>query len=124
MKNERFTTPDFFSAVVPSGTKSGAPVLVLGGVPAVCATDEGAGGNIALRASVETRGVFDLWTTDAVSAEGTAIYITSGNALTTTSSSNTFFGRTIADAEGNGATKASGGTVTAGPFVHIRLAKV
>lgn len=127
MKNERIANPDYFSAPVPSGTKSGDAVLVFGAVPAVAATDEGAGGNIAGRASVESRGVFDLWTTDAVSAEGTKIYITgngtSAGTLTTTSTSNTLLGVTIAAPDGTGATKASGGTAVAGPFVHVRLAK-
>lgn len=128
MKNERIANPDYFSAAVPVGTKSGDPVLVLGGsTPAVAATDEAAGGNIAGRASVETRGVFDLWTTDAVPTEGTAIYITgngtAAGALTVTAAGNTLLGRSIAAADGTGATKAAGGTAAAGPFIHVRLTK-
>lgn len=128
MKNERTPIVDYFSAKVPTGTKSGDPVLVLGGsVPAVAATDEGAGGNIAGRASVQSIGIYDVWTTDAVAAEGTAIYITgdgtAAGALTTTVGTNKLFGRTIAAPDGSGATKASGGSAEAGPFIHVRLAK-
>lgn len=128
MKNERMTTPDFLSVPVPTGTKAGDVVNVYGSLPGVASTDEGAGGNIAGRASVEFRGVFDVWTTDAVSAEGTKLYVTgngtAAGTLTTTPTSNTFVGVTVADASGAGATKASGGSATAGPFVHLRLAKV
>jgi hypothetical protein len=128
MKNERTQVVDFFSAKVPTGTKSGDPVLALGAsTPAVAATDEGAGGNIAGRASVQSAGIFDLWTTDAVAAEGAAIYITgdgtAAGTLTTTASGNTLFGRTVAAADGTGATKASGGSKAAGPFIHVRLVK-
>lgn len=119
MRNERMTDPDFFSAAVPTGTLSGAPVLVLGAVPAVCSTKEGEGGNPAGRASVQTHGVFPLSVADAVAAEGTVIYITSANALTTTATGNTEFGRTVHSAEGTGGTKSAGaGTV------NVRLSKV
>lgn len=121
MRNERMTDPDFFSAPVPSGTLSGAPVIVLGGIPAVCSTKEGEGGNIAGRASVQTRGVFPISTTDAVASEGTLIYLTPSPAFTptTTSAGNTLFGRTVHSAEGTGGTKGAGaGTV------NVRLAKV
>lgn len=119
MRNERLSDGDRFSAAVPSGTASGAPVLVLGDVPAVTSTKEGEGGNAAGRASVQTKGVFPLAITDAVSTEGTKVYLTSGGALTTTSSGNTLFGRTVHSPEGIGGTKSSGaGTV------NVRLAKV
>ena len=118
MRNERFNDGDHISAPVPTGTLSGAPVLIFGRIPGVAATKEGEGGNIAGRATVWTKGVFDVATTDAVAAEGTKLYITSGNVVTTTATSNTLFGETLADADGNGATKSSGaGTV------HVRLAK-
>jgi hypothetical protein len=128
MKNERTQIADYFSAKVPTGTKAGDPVLALAAsTPAVAATDEGKGGNIAGRASVQSVGIYDLWTTDAVAAEGTAIYITgdgtAAGTLTTTASGNTLFGRTIAAPDGSGATKASGGTKADGPFVHVRLVK-
>lgn len=119
MRNERLSEGDHFSAVVPVGTLSGAPVLVLTDVPAVCATKEAEGGNIAGRASVWTKGVFTLSTTDAVAAEGTKIYITGAGVLTTTATANTLFGRTVHSADGTGGTKSAGaGTV------HVRLAKV
>jgi hypothetical protein len=117
--NELQRSGDNFSAAVPTGTLSGAPVLVLGVIPAVCQTKEGEGGNIAGRASVTTVGVHDLATTDAVAAEGTKLYITSGGVITTTATANTLFGYSVHSAEGTGGTKASGaGTV------HVRLAKV
>lgn len=119
MRNERLNDGNHISAVVPADTPSGAPVLILNDVPGVTACKEGEGGNIDGRASVWTKGVFTVSTTDAVAAEGTKIYITSGGVLTTTSSGNTLFGRTLHSAEGTGGTKASGaGTV------HVRLAKV
>ena len=117
-RNERIPDPDFLSLPVPASTASGAPVLSLG-IPGVCMTKEGEGGNIAGRASVQTRGVHTLSTTDAVAAEGTLIYITPANVLTTTSAGNTLFGRSVHAADGTGGTKGAGaGTV------HIRLAKV
>lgn len=119
MRNERHTDPDFFSAAVPASTASGAPVIVLGDVPAVTSTKEGEGGNPAGRASVQTRGVFSLSTADAVAAEGTKVYLTAGGVLTTTATSNTLFGRTVHSAEGTGGTKSAGaGTV------NVRLGKV
>ena len=117
--NEVFRDPDFFSAAVPSGTLSGAPVLVLTDIPAICQTKEGEGGNPALRASVTTKGVHSVSTTDAVAAEGTKLYITAGGVITTTSTSNTLFGRSIHKPDGTGGTKSAGaGTV------FCRLAKV
>lgn len=118
MRNERLHDGVRVTLPVPNATASGAPVKS-GPFIGVTATKEGGGGNIAGRATVWREGEFDLAVTDAVASEGTAIYITAGNALTTTSSSNTLFGYTHADADGAGATKASGaGTV------HIILAKV
>lgn len=119
MRNERLHEGNRVSAPVPTSTASGAPVLLFGSIPGVTATKEGEGGNISGRATVWTEGVFDLATTDAVGAEGTKVFITAGLVLTTTATSNTLFGYTLADADGNGATKSSGaGTV------HVRLAKV
>ncbi|NUR90846.1 MAG: DUF2190 family protein [Nonomuraea sp.] len=119
MRNERLNQGDRISAPVPAGTLSGAPVLLFGDTPGVCATKEGEGGNIAGRATVWTEGVFDVSTTDAVATEGTKIYITAANALTVTATGNTLFGRTLHDADGAGGTKGAGaGTV------HVRLAKV
>ncbi|HET7398987.1 MAG TPA: DUF2190 family protein [Intrasporangium sp.] len=118
MRNERLHEGNRLSLPVPAGTASSAPVLVFG-IPGVTATKEGEGGNIAGRATVWTEGVFDVSTPDAVGAEGTPIYITAANALTVTAAGNTLFGRTVADADGAGGTKAAGaGTV------HVRLAKV
>lgn len=118
MRNERLHDGEKITLPVPGGTASGAPVKS-GPFIGVTATKEGEGGNVTGRATVWRTGEFDLAVTDAVAAEGTAVYITSGNALTTTATSNTLFGYTHADADGNGATKAAGaGTV------HIILAKV
>lgn len=119
MRNERLFEGNRLSAPVSAGLASGSPVLAFGAIPAVTATKEGEGGNIAGRATVWTVGVFALSTTDAVAAEGTAIYITGAGALTTTATANTMFGRTVHNAEGTGGTKSAGaGTV------NVRLAKV
>lgn len=118
MRNERLHDGDCISLPVPTATASGAPVLTLGFI-GVTATKEGEGGNIAGRASVWRTGEFDLSTTDAVAAEGTLIYITAANVLTTTATANTLFGRTHHDADGAGGTKSAGAGV-----VHIILAKV
>ncbi len=118
MRNERLHDGERITLPVPTGTLSGAPVKS-GPFIGVCATKEGEGGNIAGRATVWRVGEFDLAVTDQITTEGTAVYITSGNALTTTATSNTLFGYTHADADGLGATKAAGaGTV------HVILAKV
>lgn len=118
-RNERLHSGDRISAVVPSGTLSGAPVIILGVIPGVCQTKEAEGGNITGRATVWTEGVFDLATTDAVAAEGTKLYLTPGMVLTTTATANTLFGYSLHDASGLGGTKGAGaGTV------HVRLAKV
>jgi predicted RecA/RadA family phage recombinase len=118
MRNERLHDGEKITLPVPTGTLSGAPVKS-GPFIGVCATKEGEGGNIAGRATVWRTGEFDLTLTDAVAAEGTAIYITAANALTTTATSNTLFAYSHADADGNGATKGAGaGTV------HAILAKV
>lgn len=118
MRNERLHEGLRVSLPVPAGTLSGAPVKA-GSLIGVCATKEGEGGNITGRASVWREGVFPLTVPDAVAAEGTAIYITAANALTTTAAGNTLFGYTLADADGAGATKGAGaGTV------HVLLAKV
>ena len=117
--NEIFREADNFSAAVPAGTLSGAPVLVLGAIPAICQTKEGEGGNIAGRATVTSKGVHSVSTTDAVSAEGTKLYITSANAITTTATANTLFGYSVHKPDGTGGTKSAGaGTV------YCRLAKV
>jgi hypothetical protein len=118
-RNERLHDGERFSAPVPAGTLSGAPVLVYGVIPAVTQTKEGEGGNITGRATVWTKGVFDVATADAIATEGAAVYITAANVLTATATGNTLFGRTVADADGAGGTKGAGaGTV------HVRLAKV
>lgn len=118
MRNERLHEGNRVSAPVPTGTLSGAPVLLFGAIPGVCATKEAEGGNIAGRATVWTEGVFDVATADAVAAEGTKVYITPALAITATAAGNTLFGYTLADADGGGATKGAGaGTV------HVRLAK-
>lgn len=118
MRNERLNEGICITLPVPAGTASGAPVKS-GPFIGVCATKEGEGGNITGRATVWREGEFDLATTDAVTTEGTAIYITGANALTTTATGNTLFGYTHADADGAGGTKTAGaGTV------HVVLAKV
>lgn len=75
--NEKFRYGDHVSLPVPTGTKSGSPVLV-GSLPGVAQTNEGEGGNAAGYATVWLHGVFDLTVTDAVTAVGTPINITDG----------------------------------------------
>lgn len=119
MRNERLHEGNRFSAPVPAATVSGAPVLLFGAIPGVTATAEGEGGNIAGRATVWTEGAYVVSTTDAVAAEGTKIYITAANVLTTTAAGNTLFGYSLHAPDGTGGTKGAGaGTV------NVRLAKV
>lgn len=124
-KNRVLGTPgDLIEAPVPAGTLSGEPVLLWGAVPAVAQTNEGGGvGNIAGRASCEAGGVWSLPTTDAVAAEGTAIYIVAATrALTTTSAGNVLFGWSV---HVPSPVTRAGGTKSAGAGnVNIRLAKV
>lgn len=118
MRNERLGQGLRISLPVPNNTASGAPVKS-GPFVGVCATAEGEGGNIEGRASVWREGEYDLAVPEAIAAEGTPIYITGANVLTTTVGTNTLFGYTHADALGAGATKGAGaGTV------HIILARV
>lgn len=107
------------SLPVPANTRSGMPVNV-NGIVGVAATDRtevvsgkqyGAPGNPDGYASVEVAGVFSLDVADAVAAVGTSIYITSAQALTTTASGNTLFGRTVPVIDkgvATGATKSAG----------------
>jgi len=66
---------------------SGSPFLV-GKIPAVAMADKDSNNNVVGRLV----GVFELPINDAVNTVGTAIYITSANALTTTVGSNVLFG--------------------------------
>lgn len=116
---------------VPSGTVSGSPVKV-GGFVGVAAADradaankKGAVGCPDGYAPVETTGLWELKVPEVVAAAGTAIYITSAGALTTTASGNTLFGHTepiIQRGVAVGATKAvdSGSEGT----VYVRPVKV
>ncbi|MGY1593244.1 capsid cement protein [Geodermatophilus sp. SYSU D00708] len=87
MRNEIFRDADRISLPVPADTPAGAPVLV-----GVTATAEGQGGNAEGRATVWRKGEYSLSVTGAVASEGLPIYITSANALTTTTTGNTLFG--------------------------------
>ena len=119
-KNLVFPYDSTLEVAVAEGVKSGDPVLA-NHRPAVALTDRGEGvGNAPGRATVAYGGVWRLPTTDAVAAENTAIYITAGGALTTTSASNTLFGYTVHAADPQTRT---GGTKAAGAgTVNIRLA--
>lgn len=122
MAKNRVTAIDSrFEAAVPTGTKSGWPVIVLGDVPAVAQTDEGGGvGNVPGRASVDTEGIHAFPCADAVAAEGTAVYVGAAGAVTTTGAGD-IFGHTIhmpSPVGRGGGTKAAGeGTV------NVRLRK-
>src|SRR5438128_1331917 len=116
--NEQFQSGDFLSLPVPSGTLSGQPVRV-GGLNAVTLTKRAktdvdpynadgsintsyarGGGNVDGNASCALKGVHKLaiGTTTAM-AIGDPVYITSGNALTPSSSGNSLFGH-ILEAKG------------------------
>lgn len=106
-ENER----DNRARVVPSGTKSGDPVLI-GARPAVALTDRGdatktvtlGGTSITLpsggvgladdEASLAFNGTFEFEVTGATTstAQDSVVYITSAGALTTTATSNTRYG--------------------------------
>ena len=121
MATNRVTAIDTrFEAPVPTGTKSGDPVLVFTHIPAVAQTDEGAGvGNVAGRASVDTEGIHAFEVEDAVAAEGTALYLDSGT-LTTTGTGDPF-GWSIHMPSPVGR---AGGTKAAGAgTVNVRLRK-
>lgn len=124
MAKNRVTAIDTrFEAAVPEGTQSGWPVMVLDGtVPAVAQTNEGEGvGNVAGRASVDTEGIHAFPCADAVAAEGTAVYVGTDGAVTTTAGDAEVFGYTIhmpSPVGRGGGTKAAGeGTV------NVRLRK-
>ena len=124
-KNRVLATPgELIEAPVPTGTKSGEPVLLWGAVPAVAQTDEGGGvGAVAGRASCEAGGVWSLPCADAVNAEGTPLYIVAATrAITTTSAGNVAFGWSV---HVPSPVARSGGTKAAGAGnVNVRLAKV
>lgn len=123
-KNRKTAIDSLFECAVPTGAKSGEPVLALGAIPAVLQTDEGKGvGNVAGRASVDTQGIFSFECAEAVAAEGTLVYLkTSDRTITVTAAGATAFGRSIhlPSPEGRaGGTKSSGaGTI------NVRLSKV
>jgi predicted RecA/RadA family phage recombinase len=115
------------SLPVPSGTKAGQPVKV-GNFIGVCETDRNENdgldrsGNPTGYASVAVDGCYSLPVPEAVASVGLPIYITSGNALTTTVGSNTYFGKTrpvIDKGVATGATKSADGG-TAG-YVNVQI---
>jgi len=120
MKNKYFETASELALPVPAGTKAGDPVKI-GSLIGVCATDEGAGGNIAGYASVELGDhAYTLDVDGAVSGPGTPVYIVAAdNSLTTTATGNTLFGHTVPKADGGMAAKATG----VGPII-VKLAQV
>ncbi|MEN0072358.1 MAG: DUF2190 family protein [Propionicimonas sp.] len=92
--NEKFTDGDVLSLPVPDGTLAGAPVKI-GILNGVTLTKEGEGGNADNFASVKLGGVHDFTVSFAISAVGDPVYITSGNALTATSSGNQLYGAAL-----------------------------
>lgn len=75
--NEVFEPVGKLSVPVPEGTSSGDALLVLGIVPAVALTDEGAGGNAALHATVAINPawVFDIPVTGEDGAGNAAVSV-------------------------------------------------
>ena len=90
--NEVFRDADQLSLTVPADTPSGAPLRLGGQLNVVTETAEGEGGNDAGKATCWTKGAHTFSVTGSVTTELQPIYITSGNALTTTASGNTLFG--------------------------------
>lgn len=119
--NRRTAIDSRFEAPVPTGTKTGWPVLVFDSIPAVAQTDEGGGvGNVPGRASVDTEGIHAFPCADAVAAEGTQVYVGTDGAVTTTAAGEVF-GRTI---HLPGPVGRAGGTKAAGEgTVNVRLRK-
>lgn len=92
--NEVYRDADHLSLPVPSGTVSGAPVLV-GSLPGVAQTGRGEGGNESGNATVWLKGAYDLEVTGAVSNVGDPVYIDGSGALNVTNT-NTLFGYALA----------------------------
>jgi len=118
--NEKFAHGDRLSLPVPNSTASGSPVRVgafATGLNAVTQTKTGAagepdGGNATGYASCALTGVWKLpITTTTAMAVGDPVYITSGNALTPSATSNQLFGH-ILEAKGT----------TAGEVHPVRVA--
>lgn len=102
--NQKFDRGDSLSLPVATGTLAGAPVLV-GALAGTTRTKEGSleggtstvkstSGNLAGFATVDLVGCYEFTVTGALSP-GTAVYITSGGALTATSTSNTLWGYSV-----------------------------
>jgi hypothetical protein len=91
--NQKYDKGSSLSLPVPADTASGAPVLV----GALCGTTrcaEGEGGNAANYATVDLEGAYEFTVAGALTP-GVAVYITSGGALTATSTSNTLWGYSL-----------------------------
>lgn len=96
--NEVYDRAENIVLPVPSGTVSGDPVAV-GALVGVCETSRDANGN----ATVRMVGGHTFPTADAVASAGIALYVTSTRTITTTATSNTLFGYSLAakDTAGN-----------------------
>lgn len=105
--NEVFREADHLTLPVPSGVKSGDPVLV-GSLPGVAQTDRDANGN----ATVWLDGAYRLTVTGAVVNVGDPVYIAADRSLSVTATGNTVFGYALE-------TK----TATAAPII-VRVAEV
>ena len=105
-KNEHLRHANHVSLPVPAGTVSGDPVRV-GILNGVAQTDRASatnwgGGNAVGEATVWLDGSHHLEVAGAVSAIGTAVYITSDGSLTTTATGNSLFGAALATQAGDG----------------------
>lgn len=89
-KNERYDNGDHITVAVPAGVDSGEPVAV-GSLVGVALTSRDADGEV----TIDTRGVYDLEVTDAITLGAPVYAVVSGGlvtSLTATVGSNTFFG--------------------------------
>jgi predicted RecA/RadA family phage recombinase len=112
-KNQVFKPQRTRVLPVPDGTVSGAAVVV-GSLIGVCLTTEGTGGNADNFATVALDGAFKLAiATTTTGTVGAPVYITSGNAVTMTPTSNTLLGYLL-EAKGS----------TAGQVCTVELAQV
>lgn len=97
--NQKYDKANSLSLPVPDGTLAGAPVLV-GALCGTARTKEGEGGNADNFATVDLEGAYEFTVTGALTV-GQAVYITSGGALTATSTGNTLWGYALT-AKGSG----------------------
>lgn len=122
MKNEYMAKGTELSLPVVAGTKSGDPVRV-GSINGVAATDIGAGGNEATKASVVTdQRVINYEVAGAIAGPGTPVYLTARSGATapvlSVTASGAVWGYTVPKVGETGARAGTSGVVA------VRIAQV